>query len=434
LCLALVAILAMAQAMQVATTADLAAMAAIEADADMHPLTAKDVVTAADFSKEEYEGLQALTNTEFWDKLEQELLESSAVTAPEQALIEKPAEKKKEAKKGDKKAKKDGKKGKKDGKKDGKKGKKAGKKNKKFSFKTDKDIKELAKLAVPAENEKPALKDAEFEKDTPYEFVQLEGLSKPPEKTDAFLVKAEFTRKALLKKLAKRGQKYMKILKKLRKAAKKNIKEKEWDVVKKIAKRTEEFENKLENWLTQRDAAFLLRDALIQADGWREQYRDFVEAINKKYVEDRKKLVKKIRAEFDKYRIAKQQDKMLHMKEEALRAFKTDLENLKGDAMKTFVKKYKQALYKKFGKAKIDKALRKDAKRRAKMLARKKAGKPVKKGPCENLSYLKRATKGQATSILVRVAAHLPTVGPYIRAGVVSDEAGKAAAPIIRRW
>jgi len=299
-------------------------------------------------------------------------------------------------------------------------------------------------------NKKPELNATAYAKDSAYEFQNLRMLPKAPTGTTEAIVKARAARKALLKGLVKSGKKNMRKLLKLRKAAKKYIKEKEWDTVKKIAARIDKFEDKMDKWMLERDAAFALKAVADKADGWHDQHVDFKDSVNEAYAKKQAARTKNIRKKFLKYLKAKKADKVVRMKAKALKALNSDLKALKGRAMQAFAARFKAALVKKFGAKKINKALKKGRKAAKKALKGKKGkkgskGKKGKKGSKKAkkavnarqlaLKYLKKATKGQAHVVLIAVAAHLPTVGPYIRAGLVSDEAGRAAMkPLVRRW
>jgi len=328
---------------------------------------------------------------------------AEAAGRPKMSLLEaKPAGKGKGKGKG-KKGKGKGKKGK------GKKGKGKGKGKGLFSSKAS--MLKVAAGKTPADAKAKALNDKLYQADSAFEFMNLPTMPAVPAKTTELIVKTDELRKKLIKELAKEGAGYMKRIKKYKKKAKKLVEEKEWSELKGVHKKIKKLEKKMKSWILRRDAVVTLKEAGTAIEGWRDTHNDFVENVNENFNKRQSAKVKKLRAKYDKYAAAKNTKKMTNLKLHALKALKHDLHAIKGKAMRKFAKKYKAALEKKFGKKKVKKAMRK-----------------------KGLKGLKKVTKGQAGAILISVASHLPTVGPYIRARLVSDQVGDSAIQLVRRY
>jgi len=384
------------------STNELFARAAVEADASS-AISADDVITHKDFSEEEYDALQQLSEEEFWSHLDEKLQEQSFL---EKAKAEKkPAAKKPAAKKAAKPAKKVA-----------KPAKKAANATKKPSnlpsgFTEADLLVGDAQGATPAEQKKPVLDAKLFENDDPYEFQLAHHVIPKPTNTDEVTARAAKYIKKLKKTLIKEGKLLYSEIFRLERRVKKFLDDEDWNNVK-IIRRTLRFKSKaFKAWKLRKDSMEALQAAVGNIIDWETSSIATKSALQKDYVQERDAKTKQLRALVEQHIKKVELEQVKQMKAEAMKALRKDLSTLKGKAMENFVQRYKKALYKQFGQTVVDAAVAKGGLREVRKLAGDKAG-----------------------ELLLQVAAHLPTVGPYIRAGLISNKAGFSAYSFVSRW
>ena len=395
----------LAHAAQVFSTAELFARAA--AEASTLGLSAEDVMTSQDFSAAEFSALQTMSKDEFWSHLESELANTDermnsalnqhsfiedpkAAAAPKKVIAKKPAAKKADAKKTDSKA----------------------ASAAIPALLTDADLKVgKASGKSPVEAKEPALPDKDYENDDPYTFVYADHAIPTPEKTDAVLARGAKIIKKLHKQVKDQGKILMNEVVRAERNGKKAVAEGDFIEVKKLAKQARKLMKQVKKWNFKKNTLKALKATSSQVIDFEAAEHARVAQLKKSYVASTAERAKELHELANAYITDGQMDRVDQLKAKAMKALNKDLAGLKKNAMNNFVLKLREVLYKKFGQAPVDAAVKKNG-----------------------LVALKQLTGDKSGEVLLAVAAHLPTVGPYVRAGLVPKEAGNTAFKFVRRW
>jgi hypothetical protein len=366
------------------STNELFARAAVEADTSSG-VAADDVITHKDFSESEYDALQQLSEEEFWSHMDDKL------QAHAQSFIEQDKAKK-------------AKKAKKSSKKSSKKVNPAGL--------SDNDL-AVAKAegATPAEQKKPILDAKEFANDDPYEFEYAHHVIPEPRKTDSVTHRSSKYLHKVKKGLIAEGKHLYARIARIERKAKKYIDDEDWNNVKLIRRKLRSHAKKFKAWKLRKDTMDALAASVNNIIDWETASIATKSNLQKDYVKARDAKTQELRKMVDKYISDTEFERVQHVKAKAMKTLKADLAALKGKAMENFVQRYMKVLTKEFGKSVVDASVNKGGLRELRKLAGDKAG-----------------------QLLLRVAAHLPTVGPYVRAGLISEKAGYSAYKFVSRW